>query len=168
MTRTADVVIAGAGIAGIAAAWQIAARLGSTTTVLVDTPAAAVAHERPARRQLPGLVAAAGDGALADRSITMAEALLADGASFAMDRIGYLFVTADPEVARGLPGVVAERVAIGVDPGSVDVLDQCAARRAIPASRADAARGHPRQAGREASTRSGSVGRCWPSRWPPG
>ncbi len=132
MTRTADVVIAGAGIAGVAAAWQIAARLGSTTTVLVDPrPPLSLTSDRPGANYRdwwpqPAMVA------LADRSITMVERLLADGASFAMDHRGYLFVTADPDVAAGLPAVVAERVAIGVDPGSVAVLDSAQLATGFP------------------------------------
>ena len=124
MTRTADVVIAGAGIAGIAAAWQIAARLGSTSTVLVDPrPPLSLTSDRPGANYRDWWPQAA-MVALADRSIAMTEGLLADGASFAMDRRGYLFVTADPEVADGLQRVVAERVAIGVEAASVDVLDR--------------------------------------------
>lgn len=121
--RTADVVIAGAGIAGIAAAWQIATRLGTTTTVLVDPrPPLSLTSDRPGANYRdwwpqPAMVA------LADRSITMTQGLLADGASFAMDRRGYLFVTADPAVAAGLPAVAAQRVESGVRPGSFDLLD---------------------------------------------
>ena len=122
--RTADVVIAGAGIAGIAAAWQIAARLGSTSTVLVDPrPPLSLTSDRPGANYRDWWPQAA-MVALASRSIAMTEGLLADGASFAMDRRGYLFVTADPEVADGLQRIVAERVAIGVEAASVDVLDR--------------------------------------------
>ena len=120
--RTADVVIAGAGIAGVAAAWQIAVRLGSTTTVLVDPrPPLSLTSDRPGANYRDWWPQAA-MVALADRSIALTEGLLADGASFAMDRRGYLFVTADPAIAAGLPAVAADRIADGVDPGTVDVL----------------------------------------------
>ena len=182
MTRTADVVIAGAGIAGIAAAWQIAARLGSTSTVLVDPrPPLSLTSDRPGANYRDWWPQAA-MVALADRSIAMAEGLLADGASFAMDRRGYLFVTADPEVADGLQRVVAERVAIGVEAASVDVLDRAQLDARFRASRAGAARGHPRTAGgqpRHGRARPGDAGshdgrwgdrhdgaRSWRSGWP--
>lgn len=115
-------VIAGAGIAGIATAWQVAGRLGSTTTVLVDPrPPLSLTSDRPGANYRdwwpqPAMVA------LADHSIGLTEGLLADGATFAMDRRGYLFVTADPGIAAGLPTVVAERIASGVHPGTVDLL----------------------------------------------
>jgi glycine/D-amino acid oxidase-like deaminating enzyme len=120
--RTADVVIAGAGIAGIATAWQIAARLGTTTTVLVDPRSPlSLTSDRPGANYRdwwpqPSMVA------LADRSIELTEGLLAAGATFAMDRRGYLFVTADPATASALPTVRAERIEAGVAPDAATVL----------------------------------------------
>ncbi len=122
MRRTADVVIAGAGIAGIAAAWQIAVRLGTTTAVLVDPrPPLSLTSDRPGANYRdwwpqPAMVA------LASRSIELTEGLLRAGAEFAIDRRGYLFVTADPATAERLPMVVDERVTAGVDADTIDLL----------------------------------------------
>ena len=99
--------------------------------------------------------------ALADRSIALAEGLLADGASFAMDRRGYLFVTADPAIAAGLPAVAAERSRSA----SIPAPSTCSAvrhsRRASRISRRSCA-APSTPGGPAASTRSGSVGRCLP------
>ena len=122
--RTADVVIAGAGIAGIAAAWQIAVGSGRPRPCWsTPRPPLSLTSDRPGANYRdwwpqPPMVA------LADRSIALTEGLLADGASFAMDRRGYLFVTADPTIAAGLPEMAAERFMHGVDPGTVELLGQ--------------------------------------------
>jgi glycine/D-amino acid oxidase-like deaminating enzyme len=123
MRRTADVVIAGAGIAGIATAWQVASRLGSTTTVLVDPrPPLTLTSDRPGANHRnwwpqPAMVA------LADRSIALAEGLIAAGADIAMNRRGYLYVTADAATAAALPGIVTQHVAAGVAPEDAELLD---------------------------------------------
>ncbi len=123
MRRTSDVVIAGAGIAGVATAWQLATRLETTSTVLVDPrPPLSLTSDRPGAnyRNLwpqPSMVA------LADRSIALTEDLLASGAMFAMNRRGYLYVTGDLGTADSLPSVVDRHVAAGVAPDDVDLLD---------------------------------------------
>jgi glycine/D-amino acid oxidase-like deaminating enzyme len=123
MRRRSDAVIAGAGIAGIATAWQIGTRLGTTSTVLVDPrPPLSLTSDRPGANYRdwwpqPSMVA------LADSSIALTEDLLSGGASFAMNRRGYLYVTADPATAEALPAVVARHLAAGVAPDDADVLD---------------------------------------------
>jgi glycine/D-amino acid oxidase-like deaminating enzyme len=123
MRTHSDAVIAGAGIAGIATAWRIATRLGATSTVLADPrPPLSLTSERPGANYRnwwpqPSMVA------LADRSIALTEGLLAAGASFAMNRRGYLYVTADPATAEGLPATVARHLAAGVAPDDADLLD---------------------------------------------
>jgi glycine/D-amino acid oxidase-like deaminating enzyme len=120
--RTADVVIAGSGIAGVAAAWQIATRLGTTSAVLVDPrPPLSLTSDRPGANYRdwwpqPAMVA------LADRSIDLTEGLLAAGAEFAMDRRGYLYVTAERATASSLAAVRAGRIEAGVAPGAAAVL----------------------------------------------
>ena len=123
MGASSDVVIAGAGIAGIATAWQVAVRLGTTTAVLVDPrPPLSLTSDRSGANYRdwwphPSMVA------LADRSIGLTEGLLAAGATFAMNRRGYLYVTADAAMARRLPSVIAQHVAAGVEPDAADLLD---------------------------------------------
>ncbi|MEO8571095.1 MAG: FAD-binding oxidoreductase [Chloroflexota bacterium] len=123
MRRTSDVVIAGAGIAGVATAWQLATRLGTTSTVLVDPrPPLSLTSDRPGANYRnwwpqPSMVA------LADRSIALTDDLLASGAMFAMNRRGYLYVTADLGTAASLPSVVDRHVAAGVAPDDVELLD---------------------------------------------
>ena len=122
MRQTSDVVIAGAGIAGIATAWQIALRLGSTTAVLVDPrPPLSLTSDRPGANYRDWWPQAS-MVALADRSIALTEGLLADGAAFEMNRRGYLYVTADPATASRLPDVIARHLAAGVASQDADLL----------------------------------------------
>jgi glycine/D-amino acid oxidase-like deaminating enzyme len=126
MRRRSDAVIAGAGIAGIATAWQIASRLGATSTVIVDPrPPLSLTSDRPGANYRdwwpqPSMVALAG------RSIALTEGLLTAGAAFAMNRRGYLYVTADAVTAAALPAVVARYLAAGVAPGDADLFDAAA------------------------------------------
>lgn len=130
MRMRADVVIAGAGIAGIATAWQVAVRLGTTSTVIVDPrPPLSLTSDRPEANYRdwwpqPAMVA------LAHRSQALVESLLAAGEDIDMNRRGYLYVTADPETADGFPGIVDRHVAAGVAATDVDLLgpDDLAAR----------------------------------------
>ncbi len=111
---SADVVIAGSGIAGIATAWQVAEQLGATTAVLVDPrPPLSLTSDRPGanyRDWWPQRTMVE----LAQRSIGSVERLVAAGAAVAMDRRGYLYVTADPSVAETLPSIIERHVAAGV------------------------------------------------------
>jgi glycine/D-amino acid oxidase-like deaminating enzyme len=107
-----DAVIAGAGIAGAAVAWQLADRLGSTDAVLVDPhPPLSITSNRPEanyRDWWPQPAMAE----LADESLGLIDELQADGARIPMDRRGYLYVTADPVRAASLPDAVASRAAL--------------------------------------------------------
>lgn len=123
MRMSSEVVIAGAGIAGIATAWQIATRLGTTSTILVDPrPPLSLTSDRPGANYRDWWPQAS-MVALAARSIALTEGLLEAGASFAMNRRGYLYVTADPSTAEGLPSVVARHLAAGVVPDNAVLLD---------------------------------------------
>lgn len=97
---TAEVVICGAGIAGVAAAYHLAVRRGVRSVVLVDErPPLSLTSDKSAesyRNWWPG----PGDDmvALMNRSIDVMEELAREsGNVFLMNRRGYLFATAQPE-----------------------------------------------------------------------
>src|SRR5215510_3210420 len=96
---TAEVVICGAGIAGIAAAYHLAVRRGMANVVIVDErPPLSLTSDKSTesyRNWWPG----PGDDmvALMNRSIDLLEELAREsGNVFRMNRRGYLFATADP------------------------------------------------------------------------
>ena len=97
---TAEVVICGAGMAGVAAAYHLAVRRGLSGVVLVDErPALSLTSDKSAesyRNWWPG----PGDAmvALMNRSIDLMEELAREsGNVFLMNRRGYLFATAQRE-----------------------------------------------------------------------
>ncbi len=97
---TEEVVICGAGIAGVAAAYHLAVRRGVRSVVLVDErPPLSLTSDKSAesyRNWWPG----PGDDmvALMNRSIDVMEELAREsGNVFLMNRRGYLFATAQPE-----------------------------------------------------------------------
>src|SRR5215831_11118087 len=103
--KTAEVVICGAGIAGIAAAYHLAVRRGITDIVLVDErPPLSLTSDKSTecyRNWWPG----PGDTMvrLMNRSIDLLEELAREsGNVFRMNRRGYLFATADAERAAQL------------------------------------------------------------------
>src|SRR4029453_2433604 len=96
---TAEVVICGAGIAGIAAAYHLAVRRGMANVVIVDElPALSLTSDKSAesyRNWWPG----PGDDmvALMNRSIDLLEELAREsGNVFRMNRRGCLFCTSHP------------------------------------------------------------------------
>jgi glycine/D-amino acid oxidase-like deaminating enzyme len=102
---TADVVIAGAGMAGIAAAYQLAVRAGVSRVVLVDPrePLSLTSSKgtEAYRNHWPGP-----DDTMVrfmDRSIDLLDALDAEsGRAFELNRRGYGFLTAEPDEAERL------------------------------------------------------------------
>src|SRR2546429_2973204 len=103
---TAEVVICGAGIAGIAAAYHLAVRRGLTDVVIVDErPPLSLTSDKSTecyRNWWPG----PGDDmvALMNRSIDLLEELAREsGNVFRMNRRGYLFATPDPHPLPRLP-----------------------------------------------------------------
>jgi len=98
--NTADVVVCGAGIAGISVAWQLAVKHGVKNVVLVDErPPMTLTSDKSTeayRNWWPDP-----DDAmvrLMNRSIDLMEELsLASDNRFLMNRRGYLYATADPE-----------------------------------------------------------------------
>jgi glycine/D-amino acid oxidase-like deaminating enzyme len=99
-TNTAEIVICGAGIAGIAAAYHLAVRRGVTDILLIDErPPLSLTSDKSTecyRNWWPG----PGDAmvALMNRSIDLLEELAREsGNMFRMNRRGYLFATADAD-----------------------------------------------------------------------
>ena len=119
-TTTAEVVICGAGIAGVAAAYHLAVRRGVRDVVLVDErPPLTLTSDKSAecyRNWWPG----PGDAmvALMNRSIDLLEELAREsGNVFRMNRRGYLFATADPARAcRASFDAAEEAAGLGAGP----------------------------------------------------
>src|SRR3989442_11937733 len=121
-SRTAEVVICGAGIAGIAAAYHLAVRRGVREIVLVDErPPLSLTSDKSTecyRNWWPG--PGADIVALMNRSIDLLEELAREsGNAFRMNRRGDLFVTADAERARTFVWAAEEATARGVGPARV-------------------------------------------------
>jgi glycine/D-amino acid oxidase-like deaminating enzyme len=117
--RGADVVICGAGIAGIAAAYHLAVRRGVRDIVLVDErPPLTLTSDKSAecyRNWWPG----PGDAMVAamNRSIDLLEELAHEsGNVFRMNRRGYLFATADPARVAVFEAAAAEAASLGAGP----------------------------------------------------
>ena len=119
---TAEVVICGAGIAGIAAAYHLAVRRGVTGVVLVDdgAPLSLTSDKSTEcyRNWWPG----PGDDmvALMNRSIDLLEELARESENrFLLNRRGYLFVTADPAQVPVFVERAKEAEARGVGPARI-------------------------------------------------
>jgi len=117
--RSAEVVICGAGIAGIAAAYHLTVRRGVAGVVLVDPqPPMSVTSDKSTecyRNWWPG----PGDGMvrLMNQSIDLLEALAQEsGNVFHLNRRGYLYATASPVRAQRLERLSAEISALGAGP----------------------------------------------------
>src|SRR4029079_17969440 len=113
---TADVVICGAGIAGISAAYHLAVRRGVKDVVIVDDqPPLAVTSDKSTecyRNWWPG----PGDTMvrLMNRSIDLLEELAEEsGNRFVMNRNGYVYLTADPAKAAEMERAAREIAALG-------------------------------------------------------
>jgi glycine/D-amino acid oxidase-like deaminating enzyme len=118
-TTSAEIVICGAGMAGVAAAYHLAARRGVRGVVLVDAgePLALTSSRgtEAYRTWWPGP-----DGAMVDltaRSLDLLEELAAESAgAFALNRRGYAFLTADPERAAALARAAEQVEGLGGGP----------------------------------------------------
>ena len=117
--RAAEVVICGAGIAGVAAAYHLAVRRGLTDVVLVDErPPLSLTSDKSAecyRNWWPG----PGDAMVAamNRSIDLLEELAREsGNVFRMNRRGYLFATADAERVAQFVRAAEAAAALGAGP----------------------------------------------------
>jgi glycine/D-amino acid oxidase-like deaminating enzyme len=115
----ADVVICGAGIACVAAAYHLAVRRGMRGVVLVDErPPLTLTSDKSTecyRNWWPG----PGDAMVAvmNRSIDLLEALAREsGNAFRMNRRGYLFATADAARVPALVAAANEAASLGAGP----------------------------------------------------
>jgi glycine/D-amino acid oxidase-like deaminating enzyme len=116
---TADAVICGAGIAGIAAAYHLAVKHGVEDIVLVDErPPLSLTSDKSTecyRNWWPG----PGDAmvSLMNRSIDILEELAhQSGNIFQLNRRGYLFATADPARIPDFKRAAEEAAALGAGP----------------------------------------------------
>jgi glycine/D-amino acid oxidase-like deaminating enzyme len=116
---TADVVICGAGIAGIAAAYYLAVTHGLENVMLVDErPPLSLTSDKSTecyRNWWPG----PGDAmvSLMNRSIDIIEEFAHEtGNAFHLNRRGYLFVTADPARIPVFRRAAEEAAELGVGP----------------------------------------------------
>ena len=120
--NTAEVIICGAGIAGIAAAYHLAVRRGVRGVVLVDErPPLSLTSDKSTecyRNWWPG--PGTDMVALMNRSIDLLEELAREsGNAFRMNRRGYLFATADPAQVPMFVERAREAEARGVGPARV-------------------------------------------------
>jgi glycine/D-amino acid oxidase-like deaminating enzyme len=116
---TADVIICGAGIAGIATAYHLAGKHGLDKVVLVDErPPLSLTSDKSTecyRNWWPG----PGDAmvSLMNRSIDIMEELAHQtGNAFHLNRRGYLFATADPARISDFTAVAEEAAELGAGP----------------------------------------------------
>ncbi len=116
---TADVVVCGAGIAGIAAAYHLSARCGVRNVILADDrPPLSLTSDKSTecyRNWWPG----PGDAmvALMNRSIDIMEGLASEsGNRFHLQRGGYLFVTAEPLRIPSFVHAAEEAAELGAGP----------------------------------------------------
>src|SRR5512139_2083676 len=116
---TADIVICGAGIAGIAAAYHLAVRRGIRDILLVDErPPLSLTSDKSTecyRNWWPG----PGDAMLRlmNRSIDLLEDLaLESGNYFNLNRRGYVFLTADPKRADEYEHIARSVCELGAGP----------------------------------------------------
>jgi glycine/D-amino acid oxidase-like deaminating enzyme len=119
---TAEVVICGAGIAGIAAAYHLAVRRGVSGVVLVDErPPLSLTSDKSTecyRNWWPG----PGEAMVAvmNRSIDLLEELAREsGNVFRLNRRGYLFATADADRASQFVRAAREATHLGAGPTRV-------------------------------------------------
>ncbi len=119
---TAEVVICGAGIAGIAVAYHLAVRRGVADVVLVDErPPLSLTSDKSTecyRNWWPG----PGDAmvALMNRSIDLLEELAREsGNAFGLNRRGYLYATADRDRVPPLVHAAQEAAALGAGPARI-------------------------------------------------
>ena len=116
MSRTADAIVCGAGIAGVACAWHLAARHGFGRVAIVDErPPLSLTSDKSTecyRNWWPG----PGDAmvSLMNRSVDLLEELAgSSGNRFHLNRRGYLFATADPERVAAFEAAGHEAESLG-------------------------------------------------------
>jgi len=116
---TADVVICGAGIVGISAAYQLSVRFGIKNVVLVDERAPLSLTSDKSTECYRNLWPGPGDAmvSLMNRSIDILENLAHESDNiFHLNRRGYLYATADPNRIPHFKRMAEESVKLGVGP----------------------------------------------------
>jgi glycine/D-amino acid oxidase-like deaminating enzyme len=116
---TADIVICGAGMAGIAAAYHLSVKQGLRNVVLVDERAPLTLTSDKSTECYRNWWPGPGDAMVRfmNRSIDLLEALAAEsGNYFHMQRRGYAFLTADPARAHAFRTTAEEISALGAGP----------------------------------------------------
>ena len=116
MSRTADAIVCGAGIIGIACAWHLAVRHGMRRVAIVDErPPLSLTSDKSTecyRNWWPG----PGDAmvSLMNRSVDLLEELAGQsGNRFNMNRRGYLYATADPKTVATFEAAGREAESLG-------------------------------------------------------
>ena len=116
MNRAADAIVCGAGIAGVASAWHLAARHGFGRVAIVDErPPLSLTSDKSTecyRNWWPG----PGDAmvSLMNRSVDLLEELAeSSGNRFHLNRRGYLFATADPDRVAAFEAAGREAESLG-------------------------------------------------------
>ena len=128
MTHTADVVVVGAGIAGVSVAYQLAVRHRVGAVALVDPrPPLTLSSDKSTECYRNWWPDAPMVG-LMNHSIDLFEEL-ATQTDFGLSRKGYLFVTADPDRLAAMGRQAAEVESLGAD---ADVLDAADLRAGHP------------------------------------
>src|SRR5438552_16905484 len=123
MSAAAEIVICGAGIAGIAAAFELVVRRGQHDVVLVDErPPLSLTSDKSTeayRNWWPGPDASMVQ--LINHSIDRLEALARDcGNIFRLNRRGYVYATADPSPIAAFRQAAESAAAQGAGPLRVD------------------------------------------------
>lgn len=115
-SRSADIVICGAGIMGISAAYQLGVKRGVTNILLIDErPPLTLTSDKSTecyRNWWPG----PGDAMvrLMNRSITLMEEMAGQSNNiFKLNRRGYLYTTTDPELVHKMRASANEASALG-------------------------------------------------------
>lgn len=119
MVATADVVICGAGIAGIAAGYQLSVKRGLKKVVLVDERAPLTLTSDKSTECYRNWWPGPGDAmvSLMNRSIDMLEALADEsGNVIQLNRRGYLYATANPARITDFAAVAQEAAELGAGP----------------------------------------------------
>lgn len=120
MTEIAEVVICGAGIAGVATAYQLAVKQGITDVILVDERAPLSLTSDKSTEAYRNWWPGPGDAmvSMMNRSIDILEDLAYEsGNVFHLNRRGYLYATADPDRIQDLEVIAQESSDLGA--GSV-------------------------------------------------
>ena len=119
MRETGEVVVCGAGIAGLAAAHQLAVRRGVRNVWIVDERAPLTLTSDKSTECYRNFWPGPGDAmvALMNRSIDLLDELAHEsGNRFQLNRRGYLYATGDPERVAALRRFAEEPTSLGAGP----------------------------------------------------